>query len=94
MVAVDSGRYALVWVVGMSVIPPSPMRRRIYFPWEIVAIALTIAAILGGLYLLDAATCDRVSNDAGLESEYRLIGGCYVEHEGRMVPYDRWWVQP
>lgn len=59
--------------------------------------------LLGGLFLallfiivgtpvvlIDKAGCNRIASDSNINTEYRLIGGCYVEVNGRMIPKDNW----
>lgn len=40
--------------------------------------------------LIERAKCNRISSDSNIKTSYRLLGGCYVEVNGRMIPKENW----
>lgn len=60
-----------------------------------IAVILTIAgAAIAGIFGLSAIwerqSCANLHEVTGRVTQWRLFGGCYVQHEGEMLPYDRW----
>ena len=56
-----------------------------------VGVLIVIGLVIGiPAYLVDKAQCNRIASDSNINTEYRLIGGCYVEVNGRMIPKDNW----
>jgi hypothetical protein len=49
-----------------------------------------IVCIFGGAYACDSATCSSVGKRAGKRTEYELLGGCFIEVNGRMIPQGSW----
>lgn len=63
-------------------------------PWEKAAFILlplaALAVVSAGATWFAAVSCDEVGEMSGRRVEYRLISGCYVEVNGRMIPRDSW----
>lgn len=59
---------------------------------------LVTLAFLGvafvGLFFIFAAMnkveCANLTEVTKRKTDFRWLGGCYVEHEGEMLPYERW----
>lgn len=39
---------------------------------------------------LDRAACTEKGQQTGLNVEYHLLSGCYVQVDGQLIPYDKW----
>lgn len=55
-----------------------------------VGVVSIIGALLGGGVVINHKICDEHGTTLNLETEFRTFGGCYVEHEGKLIPYERW----
>lgn len=55
-----------------------------------LAMVLVVGAIFGGAFACESARCSTVGEMSGRRTEWRLIGGCFVEVKGRMIPQDSW----
>jgi hypothetical protein len=51
------------------------------------ALFLALFFLFAALHKIDCANLMEVTKR---KTDFRWIGGCYVEHEGEMLPYDRW----
>ena len=40
-------------------------------------------------YFIERAECNRIDSN-GTNTEFRAIGGCYVEVNGRLIPKESW----
>lgn len=60
----------------------------------IAVIIAVMALLLTGLYFVFAAMhkveCANLQEVSGRKTDFRWIGGCYVQHEGDMLPYEKW----
>lgn len=57
----------------------------------LVAVLVVIGLVVGiPTYLVDKAQCNRIASDSNINTDYRFIGGCYLEVNGRMIPKDNW----
>jgi len=60
----------------------------------LVICAFAICFVIGPLVALNAwfskAECTNLGEVTKRKTDFRWIGGCYVEHEGEMLPYDKW----
>lgn len=56
----------------------------------LLVLAIVIAVLSTPFILLDRASCNRISSDSRIKTEYRLIGGCYVEVNNRLIPKENW----
>lgn len=67
-----------------------------YEPWYLtpIGMAVTGVAFIGivglALHLGNVAQCSEVGDVTGRRTDYRVLSGCYVEVNGRMVPLDSW----
>ncbi len=67
--------------------------------WEDVCIPILVilgvlGALLVGLFFVFASMnkveCANLTEVTKRKTDFRWLGGCYVEHEGEMLPYERW----
>ena len=53
-----------------------------------------VVAFIFGIFLLVASAskveCANLKEVTKRQTDFRWFGGCYVEHEGEMLPYERW----
>lgn len=60
----------------------------------LATIVLGIGALCTGVGFisgnLDRAACLEHAERSGESVEYKLLSGCYIRVDGRLVPYDRW----
>lgn len=49
-----------------------------------------IGMFIGGGVAISHHTCNEHGSVLSLETEFRTFGGCYVKHEGELIPYERW----
>ena len=60
----------------------------------ILVILGVLAFFLGSIFAIGSVwefkSCANLQELTGRHTEWRLFGGCYVSHEGEMLPYDRW----
>lgn len=57
----------------------------------IVIMVLAIGLVIGGLgWLIGTAQCNNINTITGRYTEFHLIGGCFVEVDGGLVPLDVW----
>lgn len=51
-------------------------------------------AVIAALCILVASfnkvECSNLAEVTKRHTDFRWFGGCYVEHEGEMLPYERW----
>ena len=64
--------------------------------WGIIApIVLLIVVIIVGVgceYITNAVICTRVSETMQVDSQYKLLGGCFIEVENeRWIPLDSYY---
>lgn len=61
---------------------------------DIIIITTVGAMILGfaifGVSMLGKVDCDKLQSMSGKDTKYSLIGGCYVEVNGKFIPRDNW----
>jgi hypothetical protein len=55
-------------------------------------LAAFVLAVFGVSAPIDRAACHRFADSIGREANWELIGGCYIEVDGRFVP--RGWIVP
>jgi hypothetical protein len=57
----------------------------------VVILMLSVgAAIASVAVVVNKFQCSNLSEVTKRKTDFRWLGGCYVEHEGEMLPYDRW----
>lgn len=56
----------------------------------VIGLLLLIALILGGGCALTAAQCQNVETLSGRPTEWHVMGGCFVEVDGEVIPIDNW----
>lgn len=49
-----------------------------------------IGCVCGGAVACEAATCHQVGAMSGRRVQFKLIGGCFVEVNGRLIPQGSW----
>lgn len=52
-----------------------------------VVVVVGFGAVIAVVNKFDCANLHEVTKR---KTEFRWFGGCYVEHEGEMLPYERW----
>lgn len=52
--------------------------------------AVLLAMFVTGLLGISRYQCNQVGDMSGKPTEYKLIGGCYVEVNGRFIPEENW----
>jgi len=55
-------------------------------------LAFIVWICMFGSATVNQHACDRYGRNVGLETQWELVGGCYVQVAGRLVPQD--WVVP
>lgn len=48
------------------------------------------AAVFVMVALANKVECGNLNEITKRHTEFRWFGGCYVEHDGEMLPYERW----
>ena len=48
------------------------------------------AALFFVFAAINRAECANLNEVTKRKTDFRWLGGCYVEHEGEMLPYERW----
>lgn len=70
------------------------MGRRRRFPSAgflfFVSMVLIAALMVVGAFTLSRRQCSVVGEVANVEVRWDMLAGCFVEHEGQFIPYDRW----
>ena len=62
-------------------------------PWERVSWLIPtvpVILLLLGARGCEAISCADVSEVTGRRTNFRLISGCYIEVNGKMIPRDSW----
>lgn len=64
----------------------------VFVPVFLCVLVLAIILVAGGFFVawLTKLDCANLMDVTGRKTTFRWIGGCYVEHEGEMLPYDKW----
>ncbi len=60
----------------------------------LIGAAIVVAVAFGGLFVAFAVAnkieCGNLHEVTKRHTEFRWFGGCYVEHEGELLPYEKW----
>lgn len=51
---------------------------------------ILLCGIFGFITFLSSIECKNLTEVTKRKTTFRWVGGCYVEHEGEMLPYERW----
>ncbi len=51
---------------------------------------LIFGAILSAGFAVAAAECSTIGEMSGRRTEWKVLGGCFVEVKGRLIPKDSW----
>lgn len=55
-----------------------------------LVMVLILGALTGGALAVHAAECSTIGEMSGRRTEWKVIGGCFVEVNGRLIPKDSW----
>lgn len=55
----------------------------------IISVLLITGLVIGG-NMMNAKSCQKLSQKTGMETEYSFIGGCYIKTEKGFIPSDSW----
>ena len=65
-----------------------------YFVREIVPVIVIIVvgctALVGFVAWMESATCKNQAQMIGAGHEWKLLGGCFVQHKGQWMHYDEY----
>lgn len=61
-----------------------------FWLWAVVISAALVTLVVWGVFALARAQCETISEVSGRKTEFRTIGGCFVEVQGRLVPAKSW----
>lgn len=56
----------------------------------LAGVGVLCAGLLALVMLANRAECSNLNEVTKRHTDFRWFGGCYVEHEGEMLPYERW----
>lgn len=56
----------------------------------VALLGVLLCSIFGFITFMGKIECNNLTEVTKRKTAFRWVGGCYVEHEGEMLPYERW----